>query len=135
MMRTLLLLVAATATEAFNLASPVPLRSVAASSTPVRASPAMQFGGKKKELTLEERGYWAGEWVCADCGYIYEPGTEPPFEELRTRWKCPQCAGPRRRFVKKAGGMIAEIDDSPLVYGTVGAAVLIALLVYVGLTV
>ena len=60
------------------------------------------------EEKLEELGYWPGEWVCTDCGYIYEPGNEPPFEELRQRWKCPQCAGPRRRFVKKAGDMRAR---------------------------
>mgnify|MGYP002840082382 CR=1 FL=1 len=28
-------------------------------------------------------------------------GVTYAFEELRPRWKCPQCAGPRRRFVKK----------------------------------
>ena len=56
---------------------------------------------------LEEAGYWPGEWLCADCGFIYEPGMEPPFEELKPFWKCPQCAGPRRRFVKKAGDMRA----------------------------
>merc|ERR1719502_302604 len=130
-MRVTLLLVAASVSEAFNLAG-VPLSSM--SSSLIRASTtAMQFG-KKKELTLEERGYWAGEWVCADCGFIYEPGTEPPFEELRTRWKCPQCAGPRRRFVKKAGNMIGNVDDSALVNGTIFAAVLIVVLVYLGLT-
>jgi N-acetylmuramoyl-L-alanine amidase len=81
----------------------------------VRAEPAvMQFGKKKKstEELLEEKGYWPGEWVCADCGYIYEPSADRPFEELRPRWKCPQCAGPRRRFVKKAGGVTAQINDS-----------------------
>lgn len=97
----------------------------------------MQFGGGKKksvEDILEEKGYWPGEWVCADCGYIYEPGTEPPFEELRARWKCPQCAGPRRRFVKKAGGVVAAVDDSPLLVGTAAVAVVTAALVYIGLT-
>jgi len=83
-------------------------RSAAALRTaPVRAAPVMQFGKKKlsPEEKLEEMGYWPGEWLCADCGYIYEPGTSPPFEELRQGWKCPQCAGPRRRFIKKAGDM------------------------------
>jgi len=135
-MRTVFLFLAAACgfSDAFNLAS-VQLRSPAQrAGTAVRAaSVSMQFG-KKKELTLEERGYWGGEWVCADCGYIYEPGTEPPFEELRTRWKCPQCAGPRRRFVKKAGDMIGNVDDSALVNGTIFAAVLIVVLVYLGLT-
>lgn len=80
-------------------------------------------------------GYWPGEWLCGDCGYIYEPGTSPPFEELRAGWKCPQCAGPRRRFVKKAGDMLGTLDDSPLFLGTAAAFVLIFGLVYLGLTV
>jgi rubredoxin len=97
----------------------------------------MQFGKKKKTVAeqLEEKGYWPGEWLCADCGYIYEPGTVPPFEELRPKWKCPQCAGPRRRFVKKAGDMVGQLDDSGLIYGSLAAGVLIFGLVYVGLTI
>merc|ERR1711988_1049630 len=97
----------------------------------------MQFS--KKKLTpsekLEAAGYWPGEWLCADCGFIYEPGTEPPFEELKSFWKCPQCAGPRRRFVKKAGAMLGTLDDSPLFIGTAVAAAIIVGLVYVGLTI
>ena len=81
------------------------------------------------------QGYWPGEWVCADCGYIYEPGTTPPFEELRARWKCPQCAGPRRRFVKKAGGQYGQIDDSPLFIGMGLSVAFIIFAVYVGLTI
>jgi rubredoxin len=102
-----------------------------------RGEPTMQLfgGGLSAEEKLEQKGYWPGEWVCADCGYIYAPGTSPPFEEIRRGWKCPQCAGPRRRFVKKAGGIIAAVDDSPLIYGTVGAIVVIFLLTYVGLTI
>jgi len=101
--------------------------------------PRMQFsvGGKKKspEERLEEKGYWPGEWVCADCGYIYDNIYQSlAFEELRQRWKCPQCAGPRRRFVKKAGGITAAVDDSPLLIGTVAAGLLIVVLVYLGLT-
>ena len=80
MIRTMLLLLAATACEAFNVARPVSLQAAVRSTVPARANVAtMQFG--KKQETLEERGYWAGEWVCADCGFIYEPGTEPPFGE------------------------------------------------------
>ena len=130
-----LLLATCGAAEAFRAAGP--LRSNALAPAVTRASPvAMQFGSKKTtEEILEEQGYWPGEWVCADCGYIYEPSARKPFEELRTGWKCPQCAGPRRRFVKKAGGVLGNVDDSPLIYGTVAFAVLTALLVYVGLTV
>jgi rubredoxin len=73
--------------------------------------------------------------MCADCGYIYEPGTTPAFEELRTKWKCPQCAGPRRRFVKKAGGQYGQIDDSPLYIGMGISFFFIFAALYVGLTV
>ena len=103
-----------------------------------RAAPvAMQFG--KKQLSPEEKleamGYWPGEWCCSDCGYFYEPGTVPPFEELRQKWKCPQCAGPRRRFVKKAGGQYGSIDDSPLFIGMGLSVAFIVFAVYIGLTV
>ena len=131
-----LLLLACTAAEALRAAA-APAGSRMVSGAAVRTQPVtMQFGKKKKtaEEVLEEKGYWPGEWVCADCGYIYEPGTVPPFEELRPRWKCPQCAGPRRRFVKKAGGMTASVDDSPLIIGTAAVAVATAVLVYIGLT-
>merc|ERR1719440_1050922 len=110
-----------------------PASALRATAPRVSAPPAMQLFGKKKtvEEVLEEKGYWPGEWVCADCGYIYEPGTTPAFEELRAKWKCPQCAGPRRRFVKKAGGMVGAVDDSALIYGTLAAGVTIIVLVYI----
>lgn len=51
-----------------------------------------------------ETGYWLGEWICADCGYIYgSRGEAQAFETLGRWYKCPQCAGPRRRFAKKLG--------------------------------
>ena len=118
----------------------VPLPSRPLSLPPAaRAGPALMQFGRKEKLTPEEKleaaGYWPGEWVCADCGYIYEPGTEPPFEELRGKWKCPQCAGPRRRFVKKAGSQLGQLDDSPLFIGMGLSVAFIVFAVYVGLTV
>merc|ERR1712146_600544 len=112
-------------------AVPPPLTPSTRQGSSRRGEPFMQFGGKRlsPEEKLEEQGYWPGEWGCADCGYIYEPGTSPHFEELRKGWKCPQCAGPRRRFVKKAGGMVGKVDDSPLVIGTVAFAALTIALV------
>lgn len=89
---------------------------------------------KTPEEILEEKGYWPGEWVCADCGYLYEPGTIPPFEELKSRWKCPQCAGPRRRFVKRAGDQYSELDDSPLYIGMGASVAFIIFALYVALT-
>lgn len=136
-LRAVLLCLACSASEALR-AAVAPMGARTLSRAAVRAEPAvMQFNKKKKstEELLEEKGYWPGEWVCADCGYIYEPSAERPFEELRPRWKCPQCAGPRRRFVKKAGGVTAQINDNPLIYGTVAVAVVTAVLVYLGLTI
>ena len=135
MLRTLLLLAFASLGDALAFATPaMRVAPMAAARTPPAL---MQFGRKKKtvEEILEEKGYWPGEWVCADCGYIYEPGTEPAFEELRPKWKCPQCAGPRRRFVKKAGGQTGVVDDSPLFIGMGLTVALIVVLVYAGLTI
>lgn len=135
MLRTLLLLAFASLGDALAFATPaMRVAPMAAARTPPAL---MQFGRKKKtvEEVLEEKGYWPGEWVCADCGYIYEPGTEPAFEELRPKWKCPQCAGPRRRFVKKAGGQTGVVDDSPLFIGMGLTVALIVVLVYAGLTI
>jgi len=132
-MRCLLLIIASCGlTEAFNVGMASP--ALRAQPLAVSAAAPVMMAKKTKTPTLEERGYWAGEWVCADCGYIYEPDPESPFEELRQRWKCPQCAGPRRRFVKKAGGMLGTLDDSPVVLGTGVAALAIIALVYIGLT-
>ena len=135
----LAVLVAAAATCSEALALSVrPGAARLAVASPRLASPVrMQLFGKSKtaEEVLEAKGYWPGEWVCADCGYIYEPGTKPAFEELRPRWKCPQCAGPRRRFVKKAGGQYGTIDDTPLFIGTGLAIAFIIFAVYIGLTV
>jgi hypothetical protein len=43
--------------------------------TPVRAVPTALhvFGNKKKSAARkeEEAQFWQGEWVCKDCGYIY----------------------------------------------------------------
>ena len=121
--------------DAFALARPA--LGVRAVAPRVATPPSMQLFGKRKtsEEILEDKGYWPGEWVCADCGYIYEPGTTPPFEELRPRWKCPQCAGPRRRFVKKAGGQYGTIDDSPLFIGMGIAVAFIGAALFIGLTV
>ena len=138
MLRLALLFVGAAVSEGLQMgAAPLAAKGLSVAPLARTAAVSMQFGKQKKSAAelLEEKGYWPGEWVCADCGYIYEPGTTPAFEELRPRWKCPQCAGPRRRFVKKAGGVTASVDDSPLVLGTAFFALFTAGLVYFGLTV
>jgi rubredoxin len=131
----LALVCCASLADALVVASASAMRGAA---TVARTAPvSMQFGRKKLtvEEQLEAKGYWPGEWVCADCGYIFEPSVSPPFEELRPKWKCPQCAGPRRRFVKKAGGQYGTVDDSPVIIGTALTLVATAALVYLGLTI
>merc|ERR1719440_1835797 len=119
-----LLATTACAVDALAMVGTSPALRAVAPAPRVSAPATMQFFGKKKtpEEILEAKGFWPGEWVCADCGYIYEPGTDPAFEELRPRWKCPRCAGPRRRFVKKAGDQYGELDDSALFLGTAASA-------------
>eukprot|EP00291_Cryptomonas_curvata_P027340 CAMPEP_0172206126 /NCGR_PEP_ID=MMETSP1050-20130122/33032_1 /TAXON_ID=233186 /ORGANISM="Cryptomonas curvata, Strain CCAP979/52" /LENGTH=147 /DNA_ID=CAMNT_0012885149 /DNA_START=289 /DNA_END=732 /DNA_ORIENTATION=- len=76
----------------------------------------------------EETGYWLGEWICADCGYIYgSRGEQQPFETLGRWYKCPQCAGPRRRFAKKLGNKVggASGDNAILISTVVGALAII----------
>ncbi|CAM9397796.1 unnamed protein product [Heterosigma akashiwo] len=64
-------------------------------------------------MAAEAKEYWEGEWICADCGYIYDRddcgGTY--FEDQRKGFKCPQCAGPRRRFAKKVGDKVGTTLD------------------------
>merc|ERR1711966_394645 len=75
-----------------------------------------------------ETGYWLGEWVCADCGYIYgSRGESQPFETLGRWYKCPQCAGPRRRFAKKLGNNVggASGDKEIVISTAIGAIAII----------
>ena len=131
-MRSLLLLCAVCACSALSAGPLACGRGVVRAAR--AAAPSMQFG-KKKQLTLAEQGFWEGEWVCADCGWIYEPNPVRPFEKLPPGWKCPQCAGPRRRYVKKAGDMLGKIDDSPLLIGLAVTALLASAAVYFALQV
>ena len=56
-----------------------------------------------RKTLAEDKGYWLGEWICADCGYIYDPELFGGifFEQQTKGFKCPQCSGPRRRYAKK----------------------------------
>eukprot|EP00613_Pedinella_sp_CCMP2098_P003414 CAMPEP_0171639080 /NCGR_PEP_ID=MMETSP0990-20121206/29451_1 /TAXON_ID=483369 /ORGANISM="non described non described, Strain CCMP2098" /LENGTH=146 /DNA_ID=CAMNT_0012212651 /DNA_START=59 /DNA_END=499 /DNA_ORIENTATION=+ len=82
------------------------------------------FGNKKKKsearaALAEDNGYWQGEWICADCGYIYDPDLFGGifFEQQTKGFKCPQCSGPRRRYAKKVGdtvGVTLDGGDGPI---------------------
>jgi rubredoxin len=100
---------------------------------PVRAQLGMMAKKAAKADVREEKGYWPGEWVCADCGFIYAPSERVPFEEQPRGFVCPQCAGPRRRFVKKAGDVVGSLDDSALTIGTIAGLVVVGGLLYYGM--
>ncbi|TNJ37141.1 rubredoxin [Chlorobaculum thiosulfatiphilum] len=49
------------------------------------------------------------EWMCAECGYIYDPAEGDletnirpgvPFDKLPEDWNCPVCDRPRNQFTK-----------------------------------
>ena len=73
---------------------------------------------KKPQTT--PNGYWEGEWICADCGYIYDRDVDGGglyFEDLKKGFICPQCSAPRRRYAKKVGdtwGVTQDGGDFPI---------------------
>eukprot|EP00617_Octactis_speculum_P023850 CAMPEP_0185765288 /NCGR_PEP_ID=MMETSP1174-20130828/28468_1 /TAXON_ID=35687 /ORGANISM="Dictyocha speculum, Strain CCMP1381" /LENGTH=104 /DNA_ID=CAMNT_0028448327 /DNA_START=161 /DNA_END=475 /DNA_ORIENTATION=- len=96
----------------------------------------MMARGKKapsQAAIAEENGYWTGEWVCADCGYIYDAELFGGlfFEQQTKGFKCPQCSGPRRRYAKKIGdtvGVTLDGGDGPILAASfAGIAITFAL--------
>ena len=85
------------------------------------------------ELMMAEsnpNGYWEGEWICADCGYIYDQDVDGGglyFEQLKKGFVCPQCSAPRKRYAKKVGdqwGVTRDAGDFPIYFTTfIGLAV------------
>ncbi|OEU20665.1 hypothetical protein FRACYDRAFT_234296 [Fragilariopsis cylindrus CCMP1102] len=95
------------------------------------------FGKKKSKAQKAEEAekaamYWEGEWVCKDCGYIYNRAecADLFFEEQTPGFRCPQCSGPRRRYAKKVGdrvGTTLDGGDAPiLIFSFGGVALTIA---------
>jgi len=94
----------------------------------------MVFGNKKnkaaKAAEEAERTaqFWAGEWVCKDCGYIYQRGECAGlfFEEQSPGFRCPQCSGPRRRYAKKVGDVVGTTldgGDAPILLFSFGGVI------------
>ena len=91
------------------------------------------FGNKKtEEQKAEEEAlaakYWQGEWVCKDCGYIYNRAecAGMYFEEQGAGFRCPQCSGPRRRYAKKVGdrvGTTLDGGDAPILLFSFGGLI------------
>mmetsp|Transcript_1483 Transcript_1483/g.1889 ORF Transcript_1483/g.1889 Transcript_1483/m.1889 type:complete len:153 (+) Transcript_1483:167-625(+) len=92
----------------------------------------MVFGNKKskaqKEVVEEDSRFWQGEWVCKDCGYIYQRAECAGlyFEEQGPGFRCPQCSGPRRRYAKKVGdrvGTTLDGGDAPILIFSFGGVI------------
>lgn len=83
-----------------------------ATPTASQSPPEMPESAKQAVANGENVGYWQGEWICVDCGYVYKPGRRVKFEDLPSSWKCPQCNAPKRRFAKKAGDYIKETSGT-----------------------
>mmetsp|Transcript_3689 Transcript_3689/g.4411 ORF Transcript_3689/g.4411 Transcript_3689/m.4411 type:complete len:149 (+) Transcript_3689:79-525(+) len=94
----------------------------------------MVFGNKKSaaqkaaQAELEAK-FWQGEWVCKDCGYIYQRAECAGmfFEEQGPGFRCPQCSGPRRRYAKKVGdrvGTTLDGGDGPILLFSFGGVIL-----------
>jgi rubredoxin len=91
------------------------------------------FGKRKTEAQKAEEEakasqYWAGEWVCKDCGYIYNRAecAGMYFEEQGPGFRCPQCSGPRRRYAKKVGdrvGTTLDGGDAPILLFSFGGLI------------
>jgi rubredoxin len=73
----------------------------------------------KKEEVKSENEYWQGEWVCADCGYVYDrdiDGGGLYFEQQKKGFICPQCSAPRKRYAKKVGDQWGVTRGSDYVF-------------------
>eukprot|EP00585_Thalassiosira_rotula_P004388 CAMPEP_0196153392 /NCGR_PEP_ID=MMETSP0910-20130528/37134_1 /TAXON_ID=49265 /ORGANISM="Thalassiosira rotula, Strain GSO102" /LENGTH=154 /DNA_ID=CAMNT_0041417195 /DNA_START=41 /DNA_END=505 /DNA_ORIENTATION=+ len=102
--------------------------------TPATSSTSLSvFGKRKTEAQKAEEAeraaqFWAGEWVCKDCGYIYNRGecAGMYFEEQGPGFRCPQCSGPRRRYAKKVGdrvGTTLDGGDGPILLFSFGGLI------------
>lgn len=111
--------------------APMPAsRAVSVTST---TSLNMVFGKKKTAAQKAEEEakaaqYWQGEWVCKDCGYIYnrQECAGMYFEEQGPGFRCPQCSGPRRRYAKKVGDVVGTTldgGDAPILIFSFGGVI------------
>ena len=95
----------------------MPARLSAGSRIAVRAGSSGLKMATKQKAAVEEKTYWEGDWVCADCGYIYDAdiddpqGLGRPFEEMKRGFICPQCSAPRKRYAKAVNGVWGVTND------------------------
>ena len=97
-----------------------------------KSSAALSQWGKKKEAVavVDTNNFWEGDWVCADCGYVYDidyDGGGLYFEQQKKGFICPQCSAPRRRYAKAVGdqwGITNDGGDFPIYAMTFAGLVL-----------
>jgi len=103
-----------------------------------RARTLLGARGQRSALMAVVENYWEGEWICADCGYIYsERAYGDKFEDLKAGFQCPLCAAPRRRFARKLGdkiGTTLDGGDTPIIIFTAVSLVVLFGFVYWGLS-
>lgn len=99
------------------------------------AAPSTSPTALKAAATAKD--YWEGEWICADCGYIYnQRAFGMQFEDLPQGSKCPACAAPRRRFARKLGdkiGTTLDGGDGPILIFTGVALLAVFVIAYYAL--
>jgi rubredoxin len=114
---------------AYDSIVPPPLSPYyAASATSLSVFGKRKTEAQKAEEEAKASQYWAGEWVCKDCGYIYNRAecAGMYFEEQGPGFRCPQCSGPRRRYAKKVGdrvGTTLDGGDAPILLFSFGGLI------------
>ena len=103
------------------VATPVSIsltRNLQPQAPPLSSTALSAKNSKEKEAATSQ--YWQGDWVCADCGYIFDrdiDGGGKYFEEQVRGFICPQCSAPRKRYAKAVGdqwGVTRDGGDFPI---------------------
>jgi rubredoxin len=113
-------------------AAPLRMQSEPPAELSVAERRAAKFEAEKKRL--EADGYWPGELICADCGFVYDNvKRKQKFEDMPADWTCPQCQAPKRRFARKVGDFVestAATSNTPIIIFSVGGLILTLLFGY-----
>mmetsp|Transcript_14788 Transcript_14788/g.25059 ORF Transcript_14788/g.25059 Transcript_14788/m.25059 type:complete len:148 (-) Transcript_14788:1625-2068(-) len=124
----LLLLVVVANVDAFSVVRPATSLTVTRPTTALNVFGNRKSAAQKAEEAAAAAKYWQGEWVCKDCGYIYNRAECAGmfFEEQGPGFRCPQCSGPRRRYAKKVGdrvGTTLDGGDAPILIFSFGGVI------------
>lgn len=93
MMRNLMLIAVALVALFSQQAMAFAPRSALVSRVVMNKGMSLSAAGKGK-AAVEESEYWQGDWVCADCGYVFDKDIDGGglwFEQQKKGFICPQC--------------------------------------------